>query len=589
MKSVMKDLLDTVSKPARYIGGELNACPFDKNARVKIAMCFPDVYEVGMSHLGMKILYHRINELDGASCARVFTPWPDYADALRGAGRRLSGIEGGLELSAFDAVAFTLPYEMCFTNILETLDLGGVPVRSDSRSDDDPVVIAGGVCAFNPEPLSPFIDAFAIGDGEETIVDIVGALMNNNGRAARLAALSRIDGIYVPALSSDDAIVTKRVALDLDKAYFPSTNVVPFLETIHDRAVLEVARGCTRGCRFCQAGMLYRPPRERSVATLAAQGEALIRSTGYEELSLCALSTGDYSNLADLSAALRERLSGLRVQLSLPSLRVDSGIAATLGDAFETDVRKSSLTFAPEAGTQRLRDAINKGVTEANAMQAVREAVAAGVNNVKLYFMVGLPTETDEDVIGIPEMIYRMLRETGGNRRLHVSLSVAPFVPKAFTPFQWVAQDSIDVIKQKTHMIQQKLPRAVKLHWHEPRLSRLEACFARGDRRMGDVLEAAWRGGCRFDGWTEQFHPELWDKAFEETGVDPAYYANRVREFNEQLPWDRIDAGISKAFLIEEYHRALSADVTADCRESGCQGCGMSVGGRCARAYVHSV
>ncbi|GHU72231.1 B12-binding domain-containing radical SAM protein [Clostridia bacterium] len=589
----MKDLLDCVAKPARYIGEELNACVFDENARVRIAMCFPDVYEVGMSHLGMKILYHLINETDGASCARVFTPWPDYAAALREAGQRLKALDGGLELNAFDAVAFTLPYEMCFTNILETLDLGGVPVRSDARGEGDPIVIAGGVCAFNPEPLTPFIDVFAIGDGEEMMLDIITALRDNDSREARLLALSRIEGIYVPVLSNDNTIVTKRVVCDLDKAYFPSTNVVPYLETIHDRAVLEVARGCTRGCRFCQAGMLYRPPRERSVSTLAAQGEALIKSTGFDELSLCALSTGDYSDLPGLSAALTERLSPMRVKLSLPSLRVDSAIASSMGDAFEADVRKSSLTFAPEAGTQRLRDTINKGVTESNAIQAMREAVAAGVNNVKLYCMIGLPTETDEDVIGISDMIRRMLREAGGgNKRLRVSLSVAPFVPKPFTPFQWAAQDSIAEIERKVGLLKPKLPRAVTLHWHDPKLSRLEACFARGDRRMGDVLEAAWRNGCRFDGWSEQFKPMLWDKAFEETGVDPAYYANREREFNEQLPWDRVDAGISKEFLIDECKRAFVGDVTQDCREGNCQGCGMNSDqfeGRCARAAVHCV
>lgn len=588
----MKELLDTVTKPARYIAGELNARPFDMSARVKIAMCFPDVYEVGMSNLGMKILYHRINDTKDAACARVFTPWPDYADALRAAGRRLTALEGGLELRAFDAVAFTLPYEMCFTNILETLDLGGVPIRSDERGDGDPLVIAGGVCAFNPSPLSRFFDAFSIGDGEESIVDIIGALRDNEGRAARLAALSRVEGVYVPALHDGKSIITKRVVDDLDAAYFPTDIIVPYLETVHDRAVLEVARGCTRGCRFCQAGMLYRPPRERSAATLASQGEALIRSTGYDELSLCALSAGDYSALPELSAALSRRLSGARVKLSLPSLRVDSEIASSMGDAFEADVRKSSLTFAPEAGTQRLRDAINKGVTEDNATRAMREAVSAGVNNVKLYCMIGLPTETDDDVTGIADMIRRMLQGAGGGRRLRVSLSVAPFVPKPFTPFQWAAQDSIAEIDRKIALLKPKLPRAVTLHWHDPRLSRLEACFSRGDDRVGEVMEAAWRGGCRFDGWSEMFKPERWDAAFELTGVDPARYANRERGLDEPLPWDIIDAGVTKEYLRAEYLRALKGEPAADCRESGCRGCGLAsdrFAGRCARAAVHSV
>ncbi|MDR1600070.1 MAG: TIGR03960 family B12-binding radical SAM protein [Oscillospiraceae bacterium] len=588
----MKDLLDTVAKPARYIGGELNARPFDMGAKVKIAMCFPDVYEVGMSHLGMKILYHLVNDTQGAACARVFTPWPDYADALRAAGRKLTALEGGLELSAFDAVAFTLPYEMCFTNILETLDLGGVPVRSDDRGDGDPLVIAGGVCAFNPAPLSPFIDAFSIGDGEESMLDIISAIRDSDTRSARLVALSRAPGVYVPALHDGHTIITKRVVADLDAAYFPSEFVVPYLETVHDRAVLEVARGCTRGCRFCQAGMLYRPPRERSAATLAAQGESLIRSTGYDELSLCALSAGDYSGLADLSAALTKRLSGMRVKLSLPSLRVDSAIASSMGDAFETDVRKSSLTFAPEAGTQRLRDVINKGVTEENALRAAREAMAAGVNNIKLYCMIGLPTETEEDVAGIAGMVRRMLNIADTNRRPRVSLSVAPFVPKPFTPFQWAAQDTIPAIQGKISYLKTRMPRSVTLHWHDPSLSRLEACFSRGDRRIGGVMEAAWRGGCRFDGWTEQFKPELWENAFERTGVDPAYYANRERMLDEPLPWDIIDAGVSKEFLREEYLRAVAGDVTRDCREGGCQSCGLNAGrfdGRCPRAAVHSL
>ncbi|GHU72964.1 B12-binding domain-containing radical SAM protein [Clostridia bacterium] len=585
------DLLGNVAKPARYIGSELNAVPFNTAAAVKFAMVFPDVYEVGMSHLGMKILYHNINEIEDVTCARVFTPWVDYADALRANSLALRSLEGNAELRAFDAVAFTLPYEMCFTNILETLDLGRIPIRSSERNDDDPIVIAGGVCVFNPEPLTPFIDAFAIGDGEELIGEIVEVFKRVKNRADRLAALSQLDSVYVPVIHHHDKLIHKRVINDLDAAYFPQTCVVPYLETIHDRVVLEVARGCTRGCRFCQAGMLYRPPRERSVQTLAEQGAQLIRSTGYEELSLCALSTGDYSDLAGLSAALKARLDGMRVQLSLPSLRVDSGIGAAMGDAFETDVRKSSLTFAPEAGTQRLRDAINKGVTEDDAARAIREAVASGVNNIKLYCMIGLPTETDEDVVGIADMIRRMLRESGCERgkRLRVSLSIAPFVPKPFTPFQWSAQDSIADIQRKIGLLKPRLPRAVTLHWHDPRLSRLEACFARSDERMGDVLEAAWRSGCRFDGWTELFNADAWDRAFEQCGVDPADYANRERGMDDPLPWDIIDTGITKTFLWQEYQRALTGEITPDCRTHGCQGCGLQAKGACARAAVHSV
>ncbi|MEG0766832.1 MAG: TIGR03960 family B12-binding radical SAM protein, partial [Clostridia bacterium] len=568
----------------------------------RFAFCFPDVYEVGMSHLGMKILYQMINERPDALCERVFTPWMDMADGMRARHVPLFSLESRTPVRAFDLVGFTLQYEMSYTNILEMLDLAQIPLHADERTEEDPLVIAGGPCAFNPEPLHAFIDAFVIGDGEEATLEVLDTVKawkaSGAPRASCLRQLAHVQGVYVPSLYDATyhadgtlasfepncvdapATVQKRFVRDLDAAFYPQSMVVPFTEIVHDRIMLEVMRGCTRGCRFCQAGMLYRPVRERKLETLFALAETLVQHTGYEEISLSSLSTGDYSCLPDLARGLMERLEEKRVSISLPSLRVDSIVKESLEETQR--VRKSSLTYAPEAGTQRLRDVINKGVTEEDLLSSVRDAFEGGWNSVKLYFMIGLPTEEQADLEGIGALArgvtgaYFAIPKADRPRGLRVTCSASSFVPKPFTPFQWVAQDTIDVLLKKQYALRDLLSmRGVTFHWHEPHLSHLEACFARGDRRLADVLEAAWRLGCRFDGWTETFDNEKWMQAFEACGLDTAFYANRVRMQEELLPWQFIDAGVTQDFLWREWQRALQGVVTPDCR-NGCQGCGLT-------------
>ena len=598
----LEKLLDTVLKPSRYTGGEMNAVikPFDK-ADVTFAFCFPDSYEVGMSHLGIKILYDIINRQPWALCERAFMPWPDMADAMRREDLPLFSIESRTPLDRFDIVGFTLQYEMSYTNVLEMLDLAGIPLYSRDRREG-PIIMAGGPCAYNPEPLAPFVDVFQIGDGEEMMVEAIACVrrckQEGLSRLDTLRALAKIEGIYVPAfyresynadgtLASfapiDDAapaVVRKRIVRDLDSAAYPEAFVVPYTEAIHDRIVLEIMRGCTKGCRFCQAGMLYRPVRERSLETLLAQAEKLENATGYEEMSLSSLSSGDYTHLTELVCALTERYAERKISVSLPSMRIDSFVKQSLEEAQK--VRKSGLTLAPEAGTQRMRDVINKGVTEEDLIRAVTDAFESGWSTVKLYFMIGLPTETDEDLQGIGHLardvinayftVPRSVRAKG----LRVTCSASTFVPKPFTPFQWQGQDELPTIKEKQARLGDILHqvKGVNFNWHEPELSMLEACFARGDRRMADVLYAAWKNGCRMDGWTEFLNYDGWMKAFRDCDVDPTFYANRARGEKELLPWDFIDAGVTKAFLWHEWQKAQRAEVTPDCRK-GCQGCGL--------------
>lgn len=602
MLDAIETLLERVEKPARYTGSEMNTevKPLSE-AEVSFAFCFPDTYEVAMSHLGMKILYGILNDLPYAVCERVCMPWVDMLAGMKEQGIPLFSLESRTPLNRFDIVGFTLQYEMSYTNILEMLSLGRVPVLSEERGENDPIVVAGGPCAFNPEPLHAFIDAFMLGDGEEVIVELTDVIRdckkNGVSRAQCLKRLAKLEGVYVPSLYSvtyhadgtlesfaplcEDAPqkVRKRIVKDMDQAYYPQKIPVPYTQIVHDRIMLEIMRGCTRGCRFCQAGMLYRPVRERSKERLEALAKALVESTGYEEISLSSLSSGDYSCLSELSQTLMEDFADQRVSISLPSLRIDSFVQDSLAQTQR--VKKSSLTFAPEAGTQRLRDVINKGVTEENLMTTLHGAFENGWNTVKLYFMMGLPTETQADLEGIAMLAqksvaaYYSVPKGQRAKGLRITCSASVFVPKPFTPFQWCAQDSMETVKQKQQELRRLLNmRGVVFHWHDPSVSFMEACFAAGDRRLAQVLYRAWQKGCLLDGWSDQFRYDRWLEAFAESGLAPEFYANRVRGKDELLPWDFIDAGVTKAFLWREYENAQNAQTTRDCRK-GCNGCGL--------------
>ncbi len=585
-------LLARVEKPSRYAGGEYGAHQARKNGRMlRFAFAFPDTYEVGMSHLGMKIIYELINAQPDMSCERVFAPWQDMEALMREHGVPLFALESRDAIAEFDVLGFTLQYEMSYTNILLMLDLAGLPLRSADRTCG-PLVIAGGPCALNPEPIAPFIDAIALGDGEEVTLEICRAVMANKERGGSrdelLLTLAGIPGIYVPRFYVDGKptredvppVIKRRIVTDLNAAFFPERLVVPFGEIVHDRIMLEVARGCSRGCRFCQAGMIYRPVRERKAEDLIERAKRLVEYTGYEEISLSSLSTGDYTNLKSLASGLSKQLRSKRVNLSFPSLRIDSELKEALGDA--ADVRKAGLTFAPEAGTQRLRDAINKGVSEQDLMDAASDAFSAGWSSVKLYFMIGLPTETMEDVEGIAHLarkvteLYRKVTSGEKRKPLSLTVSASSFVPKPFTPFQWSGQNTQEELREKQTRLRGLLKmKGVNFSWHEPPLSMLEAAFARGGRELAPVLERAFELGCRFDGWQDRFKLGLWLKAFDEIGLSAQECASRVLGMNEPLPWDHLDAGVSKQFLRREYERAMDAELTRDCR-GVCNGCGLS-------------
>ena len=595
-------ILKEVQKPARYIGTEYNSVHKDlSEILIRFAFCFPDVYEVGMSHLGIKILYHLLNEQPDIYCERVFAPWIDMEEKMREQNIPLFSNETRTPVADFDIVGFTLQYEMSYSNIVNMLDLAGIPPLREERGEDMPFVYAGGPCAYNPEPLADIMDFYMIGESEEQMLEVMEAyrVWKRSGapKLAFLESLLDIRGIYVPQFytvtyNEDGTIasmepnhpkapkrVQKQFVRDMDAAYYPETMIVPYMEVIHDRITLELFRGCIRGCRFCQAGMLYRPVREKSPKRLLDLAQKLIDTTGYEEISMSSLSTSDYTGLKELTEGLLEMTVEKKINLSLPSLRIDSFSMELMQKVQK--VRKSGLTFAPEAGSQRMRDVINKGVTEEDLMRSVSLAFAGGYSGVKLYFMMGLPTETAEDVKAIAHLAHKVVqayRDTPRelrNKGLRVTVSASSFVPKPFTPFQWAAQDDIGALREKQHLIKNEIhDKAIVYNWHESTLSVLEGVFARGDRRLGRVLVRAQKLGVRFDAWQECFQYDLWMQAFREEGIDPWFYNYRERSYDEILPWEVIDPGVTRAFLERENEKAKRGELTPNCR-SGCGGCGM--------------
>ena len=597
-KILFEELLDKVEKPGRYTGKEFNEIVKEENkSAVKIALAFPDLYEIGMSYLGFKILYEIINRRDDAVAERIFSPAVDMERLLREHQLPVFSLETYRPLNSFDIVGFTIQHELCFSNILNLLDLGGIPLKSEERKEEDPLVIAGGPGAFNPEPLSLFIDLFVIGEGEEIIEEIIEVYKKwkeeKGNRADLLEKLARLDGIYIPSHYKvsyfEDGkiksiipkkeefvpIIKKRMISNFDQASYPLFPIVPNIKVVHDRITLEVFRGCTRGCRFCQAGMIYRPVREKSVENLIKLADEILAHTGYEEISLSSLSSSDYSEIAKLITLLVDRFKEKGVGISLPSLRIDS-FSVDLAQQVQR-VRKTGLTFAPEVGTQRLRDVINKNVQEEDLYLSIRAAFKAGWRKIKLYFMVGLPTETDEDVEGIIRLVDkvdRMGREIIG-RKININISVSAFVPKSHTPFQWDAQEEREALSKKIRYLKNKLNwRNISFSYPDINRSYLEAVFARGDRRLGEVLERAYYLGCKFDAWREQFNFEAWQKAFAESGLSMEFYANRVRKDDEILPWDHISCGVKKEYLLKEKEKALNGETTPDCRFDSCTSCG---------------
>ena len=598
----LEQLLLSVQKPGRYSGGEIGSVMKDlSKIDVRFAFCFPDTYEIGMSHLGMKILYSQFNAREDIWCERVFAPWIDFEEVMREHHIPLFALESRDSIRDFDFIGFTLQYEMSYTNVLNMLDLAGLPLKSCDRTALSPLVVAGGPCVCNAEPLADFIDLFFLGEGEEVDLEVIDLYKeykkNGKTKAEFLRAAARIEGVYVPSLyqvtyREDGTIqavtpaegapktVRKRIIHDMDRVFYPDHFVVPFIEIVHDRVVQEIFRGCIRGCRFCQAGFIYRPVREKSPDVINAQAKALCANTGYDEISISSLSSSDYTQLEPLLNQMLVWTEKDHVSLALPSLRVDNFSKELLEKI--NHVRKSGLTFAPEAGTQRLRDVINKNVTEEEIFRTCRTAFEGGYTAVKLYFMLGLPTETDEDLEGIAALgqkivdLYYHTENRPKGRSVSVSISVSTFVPKPFTPFQFEPQiNKTEIERRQQHLKYSNTSRKVNISWHDSSTSFLEGTFARGDRRLCKVIETAFLKGCRFDSWNECFRPEKWEEAFRECGLDPAFYAGRTRPFDEINPWDHLDYGVTKAFLIKENQRAHAAKTTPNCREQ-CSACGAA-------------